>query len=700
MSHIDPDERMPPSGAPLSPREIETLRTWIEQGATYDPHWTMVPPRRVDPPVVQKTDWPRTPIDRFVLAPLERRSIEPSPEADRITLIRRLSFDLRGLPPTPAEVDAFVADASSLAYERLVDQFLASPQYGERMAVHWLDLVRYADTVGYHSDVNREISAYRDWVIDAFNANLPFDQFTREQLAGDLLPSASIEQRVASAYNMLGMTTEEGGAQPEEYLKKYAADRVRNASAVWMGATLGCAECHDHKFDPYTSRDFYRFAAFFADIQQVGRGTPQPTLAVLTRDEKDRIAAVEAEIASLSSTATSEGSPSGAGRAEPATARIDALNEAKSAILKTARKTITTVTGTPRVTRVLPRGDWLDRSGEIVEPGVPESFRQIESPVEPPPRATRLDLADWLLSPDQPQTARVFVNRLWSLYFGIGISKVLDDLGSQGEWPTHPALLDWLAVEFRKSGWDIRHMVRLMVLSSTYRQTSLPRRELEEIDPENRLLARQARFRVDAEFVRDSALAISGLLSRPIGGETARPYQPAGYYRYLNFPKRTYEASTDESQYRRGVYTHWQRTFLHPFLLAFDAPSREECVAQRPRSNTALAALALLNDPTFVEAARVFAERIVREGGVSSAERLAWGWREVTSRGPSPRELEVVAELHSKQKASFADRPDEARALLSTGLAPRDSTLDLAEHAAWTAVARALFNLSEAITRY
>lgn len=703
----DADLRMPPADAeqPLTARQIALLGRWIDQGADWQDHWFLRPPGRVSPPDVRNASWPENPIDRFILSRLEKEGLQPSPPADEITLIRRLSFDLRGLPPALDEVEDFTADNSPMAYDRLVDGMLASPHFGERMAIYWLDLVRYADTVGYHGDQEREVSPYRDYVINAFNANLPFDQFTVEQLAGDLLPDPTLAQKVASGYNMLGMTTIEGGAQPKEYLAKYASDRVRNASSVWMGATLGCAECHDHKFDPYTMRDFYSFAAFFADLRQKGVGNPAADLAVPNADEQRQLDRIAEEVALLEDELQNVNASQSSSRqteSEIASAaakiqmKIDELMGRQKEILDHARHTIPTVSVEPRVMRILPRGNWLDETGEIVTPAVPDCLPPLNAVGS---RATRLDLARWLVSPDHPQTARVFVNRLWKLFFGTGLSKTLDDLGTQGERPSHPELLDWLAVEFIDSGWDVKHMVRLMVTSRTYRQSSLVSDELRRGDPFNRLLARQSRFRIDAEMVRDNALAVSGLLVREIGGDSAKPYQPEGYYAHLNFPKRTYKSDTGSQQYRRGVYTHWQRTFLHPALLAFDAPSREECTAERPISNTPLAALVLLNDPSFVEAARVFAVRILESGGTNAEQRAIWAWRQVLSRTPKEREVRLLVQLYENHHEHYQAHRGAAEKLLSVGLSPRPAGHKLDELAAWTSVARALLNLNETITR-
>lgn len=690
----DPNERMPPpdSAKALDGSQVAILKRWIGQGAQWEAHWSLIPPRRPIVPDVENRTWPRNPIDRFLLARLESRRIAPSPEADRATLARRVSLDLTGLPPSPEDVDAFLGSTAPDSYEQLVERLLASPHYGERMAIWWLDLVRFADTVGYHSDVDRSIALYRDYVIKAFNEDRPFDRFTIEQLAGDLLPDPGAWQRVASAYNMLGMTTEEGGAQPKEYLARHAADRVRNAASVWMGATLACAECHDHKYDPYSTRDFYAFAAFFADLQQPGVGTPKPTLAMPTPEQSASLAALTARVVELEAAAPSVSHDKSAHPKELAEAKA-----ARAELERAIRKTIVATSGPPRVTRVLNRGDWMDESGAVVEPAMPHAFKPPEC--DPDQRLTRLDLARWLMAPDHPQTARVVVNRLWKRFFGSGLSDTLEDLGAQGEWPTNPELLDWLAVEFREAGWSIKHVVRLMVTSAAYRLSSHPRDDLATVDPANRLHARQLSYRLEAELIRDSALSASGLLARGIGGESVRPYQPEGYWRFLNFPTRDYVPSTGLDQHRRGLYTHWQRTLLHPSLLAFDAPSREACTASRPISNTPQAALALLNDPSFVEAARALAQRTLREGGRDDAQRITWLWRRALTRPPAPTERGILANLLEKHRRDYSTDREEAVKLRGVGQAPADQSLDEVELAAWTSVARALLNLDEAITR-
>jgi hypothetical protein len=741
----DPARHMPPakSNKPLSPEQVAILGRWIEQGAKWEKHWSRIPPERSALPDCRSAS-PVDPIDRFVLAALERAGMKFTSSTDRPTLLRRLSFDLIGLPPTPAEVHAFVQDKSPEAVDTQIDRLLASKHFGERMALYWLDLVRYADTGGYHSDNHREVSLFRDYVIAAFNDNKPFDRFTVEQLAGDLLPSPTQETIIASGYNRLLMTTEEGGAQPKEYTAKYAADRVRNAAGVWLGATLGCCECHDHKFDPYSTRDFYRFSAFFADIQEkaVGRQDQTPLLSAA---EKAQLESMESRIAPLQKKMTdarpdldavqeawesklddaarkklpkpvAEALAVERGKRKPAQkqaiqqhfrnqapelaavrAELNGLQSRKADMLRQAPTTLVASAMKPRVVRILPRGNWLDDSGEIVTPGVPAAIAPLDTKAQP---ATRLDLAHWMTAAENPVVTRVFVNRLWKLFFGQGLVSSLEDFGSQGSWPTHPELLDWLAVEFRQSGWDVKHMIRLMLQSRTYQQTSVATAEQRRLDPYNRLLGRQSAFRLEAEMIRDNALAVSGLLSHKIGGPSVKPYQPPGYWSYLNFPKRDWQTSEREDLYRRGLYTYWCRTFLHPSLAAFDAPTREECTVERPRSNTPTQALVLLNDPTYVEAARAFAERTLQQVGLTTpAQRFAFMYREALGRPPREEETKVLTALLAKHRAEYRANAAAAKELEATGARPVPKDLEIGELAAWTSVARVILNLHETITR-
>lgn len=698
----DPDLRMPPqdSGKSLSAEEVQLLRDWIEQGAETTAHWAFVPPAAHETPTPERRDWSASWIDDFILARLEQRGLEPSPAADPVTLMRRLHFDLTGLPPTPQTVERFAAQPDTEAYEQIVDELLESDATAERLAMYWLDLVRYADTVGYHGDQEHPISPYRDWVIDAFADNMPFDQFTHEQLAGDLLPNPDLDQKIASGYNRLLQTSHEGGVQPKEYLAIYAADRVRNLSAVWMGATVGCAQCHDHKYDPYSTRDFYSLVSFFADLDEDRHFTDgsnalptkrEPELVVLSRRERQRLQDLQQQLAALPSESSDEA----------IAAQVQQLQKDIQRLEKSARRTMISRAKEPRTIRVLPRGNWLDDSGEIVEPAVP-GFLGTVTPASGD-RATRLDLARWLTDTDNGYgllTARVFANRFWYLMFGQGLSPSLEDFGGQGSPPDHPELLDRLALEFVSSGWNVRQMLKLIVMSRTYQQSSAWTDQLRQVDPENHWLARQSSRRLPAEMIRDNALQVSGLLVRDVGGPSVRPYQPVGYYRHLNFPKRTYAQHNDERQWRRGLYVHWQRQFLHPMLKAFDAPSREECTAARPQSNTPLAALTLLNDPTFVEAARSFAARILQEGGAADTDtRLRFAMLQAVSREPDARERQLLTEFLRSSQRSIRDNPDAAAELLSVGLSPATEMTNAEELAAWTAVARAILNLDEFITR-
>ena len=735
----DSEDPMPPedSHKSLNQDEVETLSQWIADGAEYSAPWTYEMPVEVDPPRVSREEWPVNPVDRFVLSRLEAEGLNPSPDADNVTLIRRLYFDLIGLPPTPEEAAAFVEGRKTL--ENVVDELLASSHFGERMAMYWFDLVRYADTVGYHGDQDHNISPYRDYVIRSLNENMPFDRFTREQLAGDLLEEPTKWQKVASGYNRLLQTSHEGGIQEKEYNAIYAADRVRNVSAVWMGATIGCAQCHDHKFDPYTTKDHYSMAAFFADIHDAGyNGNDLPTnrppeMLFLSDDQELNLGKIREDMKALAgldswkcievlnaeksdleeSLLIGKKSKKSVEEAikiletdmadcifEENRSRWLELVEEEQALLGRGRRTMVTVAEEPRTMRVLPRGNWQDDTGEIVAAGVPGFLGVIDLPEGQV--ATRLDLANWLTDPEEGVgglTARVFANRFWYLFFGSGISSSLSDFGGQGQPPVNPELLDYLAVSFYENDWDLKRFVRLLVTSRAYRQSSVASPELLERDPYNQLVARQSRYRLPAEMVRDNALAVSQLLVTEFGGNSVKPYQPEDYYRHLNFPERKYASHVDDRQWRRGVYVHWQRMFLHPTMKTLDAPSREECTAERSRSNTPNAALALLNDPTFVEAARVLAERIIKEGGSSIDDRLDFAYQVVLTRSPDEDERVILRSLLQSTEAAYREDPDAAKALVGVGLAKRSDSIPALELASWTAVARGLVNLNEAITR-
>ena len=1034
----DPGSVMPPADAhsELTAAQKDTMRRWVAQGAKYETHWAYQP--IVRPAVPATNPAAANPIDAFIQARLAREGLKPSPEADRRTLIRRVSLDLTGLLPSPVEVAAFQADRSPNAYEKVVDKLLASPEYAEQQAIHWLDAVRYADSAGFHSDGSRPVWPYRDYVLKAFRDNKPFDDFTREQLAGDLIPNATVEQKVGAAYNRLNRTSAEGGLQPKEYIAKYGADRVRDLGVAWLGTSMGCAECHDHKFDPILTKDFYSMKAFFADIKEdglvddvIGPNAFKPRMPVYEPGQKEAIDALQARIAAAkadldhraealgeqqgqwekdqlaryqagdlawkypipvdvsarSATLTVQkeeimedpqtpsssrslgpgmvsvtgdnpdnetynvtlqpgagkwasigietgqddslpganiargserfivtevdaelygagqksasklpflfaasdvppiaglspisaidgdsktgwglvGGPRGRGSmlmlrfAQPVTtdaesrivvhihqdsdyrratigrfrmalasndyawpgngrarggrggvadraaeaqaaaavqeakdkaagkapdaaassgaaaappsapnayrrpvaaanapaARVAAASltydgmpgdlatalaltpekrsedqkkvtldyfeysnpqllparielaklEAKSLILASqVPEVMLTESVEPKEVRILPHGNWMDDTGDIVQPAIPEFLGKLDTGGK---RATRMDLANWLVSDSNPLTARAFVNRMWRELFGIGISKNLEDLGSQGEAPVHPDLLDWLASEFMKPEfqaagahqWDVKHLLRTIVMSSTYRQSSLSTPQLDERDPDNRLLARQGRFRIGAESVHDTALEISGLLVRQFGGESVRPYEPEGFLAALNFPKRDWSASRGGDLYRRSIYTHWQRTFLHPSLANFDAPTREECTVNRVNSNTPLQALDLLNDPIFVEAARVFAEDILGKGGKTLDGQLAWAFERSLERKPAESELKVLRDLHRNAALHFETDRAGAAGLVAIGDSPVPKSMKPADLAAMTSVARVILNLHEAITR-
>jgi len=744
----DPDTIMPPpeSNHLLSANQKDLLVRWIAAGAPYQPHWAYVPPERHPLPVVRDQGWGRNWIDPFILAALEQKELEPVAEADPITLLRRVTFDLTGLPPTPTEVDAYLAAAPTDRYERVVEQLLASPRHAERLASWWLDLVRYADTVGYHGDQTHNASPYRDWVIAAFLENLPFDRFTLLQLAGDLIDPATgehPENRVlAAAYNRLLQTSHEGGLQVKEYRAIYQADRIRNVSGVWLGATVGCAQCHDHKYDPYTSHDFYALGAFFADIddeKHMGKGgfgggtntlptKREPEQAVVSPFDRERVTVLESEIKTLkqrlppspkpvavsqpvkpvAATAADEKSQADDKQQPAVPAEPPEVVEARQELvrLEQERKSldrmlmVTRSLEQPRTVRLLPRGNWMDETGPVVEPAIPAFLGSLATVG----RANRADLANWLVRPVADGgigefTARVIANRIWAVFFGAGLCRSVDDFGGQGEPPDHPQLLDRLALELFDSGWDLRQLIRSIVTSRAYRMASNAPAELLARDPDNRLLARQSRWRYPAEGVRDAALLASGLLVERLGGPSMHPYQPAGYYRHLNFPKRTYQQDDDQQQWRRGLYVHWQRMFLHPQLAAFDAPSREECTAARMRSNTPKVALVLLNDPTFVEAARKLAERVFTTADTDEA-RLNTLWRQAVSRFPDDEEKSLLAGLLARRRREYLADPQAATKLLAVGISPRNDSIDPAELAAWTATARAVLNLREAIGRY
>ncbi len=921
----DAGDPMPPTSAhdELEDSERRILRRWIEEGASFDPHWAYVPPIRTTEPPSRES------IDSLNLRSLASAGLEPAPPADSTTLLRRVSLDLGGLPPTIPEIDAFIAGSSEEAYEAVVDRLLASDHFGERFATKWLDLVRYADTVGYHGDQEHRAWPYRDWVIRALNENMPFDRFTIEQLAGDLLLDAGQDQLIASGYNRLLQTTHEGGLQLKEYRAIYMADRVRNASEVWMGATLGCAQCHDHKYDPFTARDFHAFGAFFADIDDEEHlrkpydglnTTPTrrtPEMQVIDDDDRRHRAVLEVAVEAAERNLDSETAQlenrqvawerdlsarlasqipvekiwvddvlDTGGRSqgdwsfrrspglEPirgdsyrrqssggltqhytvdttktiavqpddqimAWVHLDPMNPPKAVMLQanvegnwehravwggdqitygrqaedhagyrrmgdlpslgewvrlevsagllgiapdekisgiaftqfggivhwdacsiladtvapaalvealstpTSSRTETTreilrarhaseapslleatarlqatlaesaafdamlprtlftrAIETPREVRILRRGDWMDETGEIVQPAVPAFMGNLDHDGRP----GRLDLARWLVTPAAEGgigelTARVFVNRIWAMLLGEGLCPSVEDFGGQGRPPGNLELLDHLSLRFIESDWNIKSLVREIVISDTYRRSSIPTSAQIEVDPENLFFARQSRHRLSAEAIRDTALSVGGILVDRTGGPSIKPPQPDGYYRHLNFPERRYQATNDDGQWRRGVYVHWQRQFLHPMLRAFDAPTREACTARRETSNTPLAALVLMNDPVFLEAARGLAQRILSAKDIQDAQRLDLAMRLATARHADPEELRILKDVLEQARREVAMNPAAATKLIEIGASPIPTNLDPFELAAWMQVSRTILNLHETFNR-
>jgi Protein of unknown function (DUF1553)/Protein of unknown function (DUF1549)/NedA-like, galactose-binding domain len=867
---------MPPTseGEPLTPAQIDVLRAWIENGAPYELHWSYVPPHRAVLPDVSDPPWCRNAIDRFVLSRLDREHLSPSEEADRCTLVRRVSIDLTGLPPTPQEVEAFVLDRRPGAYERLVDRLLASPAFGERWARVWLDLARYADSAGYADDPPRVIWMYRDWVVAAMNANEPFDQFTIDQIAGDLLPDPTDDQLIATAFHRNTMTNSEGGTDDEEFRNVAVVDRVNTTFQVWMATTIGCAQCHSHKFDPISQEEFYRVFAILNQTADADRRDETPTLSLFTAEQQGRqtalqaqIAAVEADLSARAQQLRESADPAddGAGQGElstryvrielpgndrflslaevqvftgdeniarqgtasqsstaydgPAELAIDGntdghffnaqstthteqssdpwweldlgeahhvdrivvwnrtdsegigsrLNGFRLVLLDAARRaqwvhvvaTAAAVDGqymvpasfdglaeddrlalaeyragnspelqqlrqrrdelqaqlaavqpitTPvmkelppeehRPTHIQIRGNFLDLGPEV-QPGVPAAFHPLKGDT-----ADRLALARWLVDRDNPLTARVVVNRYWEQLFGRGLVITSEDFGMQGEPPSHPELLDWLAIEFmegpggeRAAAWDVKALVRLIVTSATYRQSSDVTPELAAQDRDNRLLSRGPRLRLSAEAVRDQALSVSGLLSRKMEGPSVYPPRPKLGLTAAFGGSTDWDTSSGEDRYRRGLYTFWRRSIPYPSMDTFDAPSREVCTLRRIPTNTPLQALVTLNDPVFVEAAQSLARRILREGGATTAERISFAFRLCVSRPPTATETARLEESLAAAAALYLEQPDAAVAMATDPLGPLPAEADPVEAAAWTVLSNVLLNLDETLTR-
>jgi hypothetical protein len=746
-------EHMPPakSGKKLTDQQIDLIRRWIEQGAKWQEHWAFIAPQRPELPKVKSANWVRNPIDAFILARLESAGIQPSLEADARTLIRRVTQDLTGLPPTVKEVDAFVAAFTATpqaAYENLVDRLLASPRYGERMVLEWLDAARYSDTNGYQTDGTRAMWPWRDWVIDALNKNMPFDQFTIEQIAGDMLPNPTIPQKIATGFHRNHMLNGEGGRIAEESRVDYVVDRVDTTGAVWLGLTVGCGRCHSHKYDPISQKEYYQLYAYWNSIAEVGgvdrrSGTGAPVLELPTNEQKDKIAKIEKsineqqlafsarekvildELSAQTKKLPDKKSPEYAKllAAHPQAKDLQKLQSSLDAEKKklTDAKNGTLITmimeerKDPRETFVLERGIY-NKYGEKVQAGIPKTFPQL--PKDAP--NNRLSLAKWLVSKDNPLTARVTVNRLWQQYFGIGLVKTSEDFGVQGEMPSHPELLDWLASEFieprlaatrsglggdglaplrvaaKPQAWDLKHLHRLIVTSATYRQSAKITPAAFERDPDNRLLAHSPRLRLSPFQLRDQALALSGLLVDKVGGPPVKPYQPPGLWEDFSFNQIRYVQDKGENLYRRSLYTFWRRSIGPPNM--FDTPSRQVCTVRQARTNTPLHALILMNDMTFVEASRVWAERLMKTEKTPGL-RLALAWRQATARSPTATEQKVLLAGYERVLKQYQTDKAAAEKLVSMGEYARDKTLDIAEHAAMTAMANMILNLDEVITK-
>jgi hypothetical protein len=741
----DESEVMPPprSNLKLTAAQVELLKTWIDSGAKWGQHWALEPPREPAPPSVRRSDWPRNAVDRFILERLEQAGLTASPEASKATLFRRVSLDLTGLPPSPDAVDAFVADTSPDAYERLVDRLLATPAYGERMAWDWLDAARYADSNGYQGDQDRTMWPWRDWVIAALNGNMPFDQFTVEQIAGDLLPGTTRSQQLATAFCRNHMINGEGGRIAEENRVDYVMDMAETVGTVWLGLTFNCCRCHDHKFDPIRQRDYYALFAFFNQTPVTGGGgNPQtpPVLDLATAEEvakqtkaqaalkaaveevtkteqslfpraaekqasdSPRASVLKPEIVALLEIAPERRSRAQVERlasfweaAEPPYASL--LSKHVAAIDARARATqaITRVMvmqdmPTPRPTFLLTRGSY-EKPAQKVDAAVPG----VLPPLAPEAPHNRLGLARWLVAPVNPLTARVTVNRVWQRFFGTGLVKTPDDFGVQGERPSHPELLDWLAAEFLRSGWDLKALDRLIVTSATYRQSARVSPLLVERDPENRLLARGPRYRMPSWMIRDQALAVSGLLVSRLGGPPVKPYQPTGVWEEATFGTKSYQQDHGAALYRRSVYTFWRR-IIGPTEF-FDNPTRQTCVVKPGRTNSPLHALLTLNDATYVEAARALAERVLLEAGPSPEARIERAFRLVLARAPSPAEMKVLLASHARIAREFAKDRAAAERHLNVGESKRTESLDPIEHAVFTVLGEAIFNLDEALTK-
>lgn len=670
MFSKDPGAVMPPpeSNLTLSPREKQLLIKWIEQGAEYKPHWAFIAPAAVSAPATTGSNWPANEIDHFILQKLNQHGLDPSARAKKEKLLRRVSFDLTGLPPSLDALEDFRNDDSPDAFEKQVDRLLASPAYGERMATDWMELARYADTHGYQDDFERTMWPWRDWVIHAFNQNQPYDAFVKWQLAGDLMPDPTLEMTIATAFNRNHKITAEGGVIPEEYRTEYVADRGQTVGTAFLGLTMECARCHDHKYDPVTQKDYFSMFAFFNNIPEVGLIGMNEVVA----EPSIRISKEEAE-----SIVTFINNRNGD-------------EEIPLMVMKEME--------TPRKTHVLNRGQYDQPMNEVL-PQTPEFLFAFDEQFS----KDRLGFANWLFDDRNPLTARVAVNRLWQQLFGKGIVATPNDFGNQGALPSHPALLDFLANKYREEGWNTKAMLKFMVMSATYQQTNSMTPALQELDPENRLLARASRLRLTAEMLRDQALTVSGLLNDEVGGPSVKPYQPDGLWKETTGggggSTAQYVIDSGDQVYRKSLYTFWKRTVPPPNMITFDAASRDLCTVERQRTSTPMQALVLLNDPQFIEAARLLAINTVSEQEGAVADHIVQMFRMTTSRVPTEEEVALLLGYYENEKQQLMAEPERVREYLSIGRDSRRTYIDDVELAAFAMVAQTILNLDESITR-
>ena len=692
----DADEQMPPpeSGKELTPEQRDILRRWVDQGGEFQQHWAFIPPARVHPPVHPQDNWSVDVIDQFIFDHLAKENLQPSPPADKATLLRRVTLDLIGLPPTTEEIDDFVGDQSPIAYEKVIDRLMNSPRYGEHMAVPWLEASRYADTDGYQNDRYRYQHVWRDWVIQAFNDNMPYDQFITEQIAGDLLPDPTLRQQIATGFGRNHRINSEDGSIPEEWRTANVIDRVDTFGTVFLGLTIECSRCHDHKYDPISQKEYYQLFAYFNNIAEWGvgpnNGNSPPFIQVPKSwpnlsESEDRL--IPPEPVALKG-ARKEGSGNGLKRPQ-------AGDDTTLMVMHELQE--------PRETYLLLRGQYnMPDKSQRLWPDVPKAIDTVPLKHTKTNKASsetknRLQLAQWLVDPSHPLTARVAVNRIWQQFFAAGLVESSENFGSQGTPPSHPELLDWLALELIESNWDIRVIQKRVLLSKTYQQSSRIRPQQHRVDPKNRLLSRALRVRLPGFTLRDQALAASGLLVNKIGGPSAKPYMPPKIWRAIS--NNTYTQDAGENLFRRSVYTYWRRTIPPPTMMNFNAAAREVCVVRTERTNTPLQALTLMNNKIFVESSRFLAQRILQESSADWQTRIDDGFRIACGRKPTAKENKLLVDATQGFLKQFREDQAAARQLLSVGEAPRDTTLDVTEHAALTMTASLILNLDETITK-